>query len=237
MIQFNGVSSGSLGCYVEHYPARPIPKRKSESFSVPGRSGDVIAAQDAWENVEQSYDIYLSAEAAGLPIVSGRVVEWLMQPRGYARLEDDYNPDIFRMAIFLGSVDLKNTLNAFGRASIKFNCQPQRWLKSGETPWSSAGSEALVNPTGFPALPLIVVHGSGSGTVTVGAATVSISAITDGMVLDCAEGEAYAESGGTVSNLNTAISGDFPVLGAGETAVSFTGGVTAVEITPRWYEI
>ena len=553
MIKFNETSSGTLGVYVEKYPVRPVPQRKQEVFSVPGLSGDVIVAEDAWENVEQDYDIYVSAEAAGLPAVAGPAVAWLHGAKGYARLEDDYNPDIFRMAAFAGPADLANILNAFGRATVKFNCKPQRFLKSGETPiapgtvtesgavvtfdagtagasitdlsaeinavqsfngyskpwaggtgknmfllrstdysktlngldmsylaasesftisglnsktdaawilyaptmnlpstltpgetyyfshnlpegfyaqitynktgsgagtlvyragtgafgsvsftvpsnfastakfqlgvpasarqvdlsglhfcvssqniaawepyenvcpitgftgmtvsqsgqdtsnptdtaidwtneagtvyggtldvttgaltvthgniasyagetlpgawlssldeytpggtpttgaqvvyelasalsysltgvafvtllgennfWANtgdvtvvypAGGASLVNPTGFPAKPMITVHGSSSGTVTIGAQTVTISTITDGMFLDCELEEAYAISGGVVSNLNSVVSGSYPVLGAGESAVSWTGGVTGLSIVPRWYEL
>lgn len=236
MIQYNGVNSRTLGVIVEQYPVRPIPKRKHEIFSVPGRSGDVIVEEDAWENVNQSYDVYLSAERAGLPLVSAQVVRWL-NAGGYQRLEDDYNPDIFRLAAFLGPNDLQNILNAFGRATITFNCMPQRFLKSGETAVTPASGETLTNPTGYPAQPLITVSGSGSGTITVGSKTLTISTITDGMVLDCREREAYAISGGVVSNLNTVVSGEYPILGAGDSAVSWTGGVTGLSIIPRWYEL
>lgn len=237
MIKFNGTSSGAYGVYVEKYPVRPIPARKQEIFSVPGRSGDVIVPEDAWENVEQEYDIYLSAEKTGLPVVSAAVVAWLMQP-GYRRLEDDYDSTIFRLANFAGPVDLQNILNAFGRATIKFNCMPQRFLKSGETPVAVAATPgSITNPTAFAAQPLITVSGSGSGSVTIDSVTVTISAITNGMVLDCREGEAYAESGGVVTNLNDKVSGAFPVLSAGTCAVSFNGGVTGLSILPRWFEL
>ena len=236
MIQFNGTSSGAYGVYVEKYPARPIPARKQEIFSVPGRSGDVIAVEDAWENVEQAYDIYLSAEKAGLPIVSAKVVAWLMQP-GYRRLEDDYNPGIFRLAAFAGPVDLQNILNAFGRATVKFNCMPQRFRLTGEAPIALSAAGTVTNPTANSAQPLITVSGAGSGTVTVGSVTVTINEITDGMILDCREGEAYAVSGGSVSNLNTKVSGAFPVLAAGDNAVSWTGGVTGLSLIPRWFDL
>lgn len=236
MIQFHGVNSRTLGVIVEQYPVRPIPQRKHEVFSVPGRSGDVIVEEAAWENVNQSYDIYLSAERRGLPLVSAQVVRWLMQS-GYKRLEDDYNPDIYRLAVFLGPQDLQNILNEFGRATITFTCKPQRFLKSGETAVTPESGTALTNPTGYPAKPLITVSGNGSGTLTIGSATLTISDITDGMVLDCEEHEAYAESGGVVSNLNTAVSGEYPILGDGDSAVSWTGGVTGLSIIPRWYEL
>ena len=243
MIKFNGISSGTLGVYVEKYPARPVPQRKLETFSVPGRSGDIIIVEPAWENVVQEYDIYLSAETAGLPAVAGPVVAWLHGANGYAQLEDDYNPDVFRLACFAGPADLANILNAFGRATISFNCKPQRFLKSGETavPFAAAGS--ISNPTAFPAKPLIsATLSSGSGTITINGSTLSFSisdssVFANGLILDCEEHEAYNLNSGAMVNLNTKVSGDWPELGSGANAVSFTGGVTALSIKPRWFEL
>ena len=235
MIEFDGVRSTALGVFVEKYPPRPIPKRKHEKFSVPGRSGDVIAYEDAWENVLQPYDIYLSAEKPGLPLVAAKVTRWLMAD-GYRRLEDEYDRDTFRLAAFLGPVDLENTLNEFGRARIEFDCQPQRYLKIGARPITAENGMTLQNPTGYTARPLLTVFGSGSGTITLGTYSVSLSVITNGMTLDCAEEEAYFYSG-SVLNLNTVVSGAYPKLAAGASAVTWAGGVTGLTIIPRWYEL
>lgn len=233
MIEFNGVRSTALGVFVEKYPPRPVPKRKHEKFSVPGRSGDVIAYEDAWENVTQEYEIYLSAEKPGLPLVAARAARWLFSS-GYRQLADEYDRDTFRLAMFLGPVDLENTLNAFGRARIEFDCKPQRFLKSGYTARSMAKEQILRNPTGYTAKPLITVYGGGSGTLTIGGRTLTIT-VTNGMTLDCEEEEAYYSPG--LLNLNTAVTGNYPRLGAGDSAVSWTGGITGISLAPRWFEL
>lgn len=233
MIEYNGVRSTAVGVIVEKYPQRPIPKRKAEKFSVPGRSGDIVALEDAWENIRQRYEIYVSAEGDGLPIVAAAAARWLMQP-GYGRLEDEYDRDVFRLAAYLGPVDLENTLNKFGRAEIDFDCDPRRFLKSGALPVAMTNGGKLSNPTGFTALPLIRISGSGAGTVTVGGTTVSLTE-TDGVTLDCQEQDCTRTVGSVVSNFNSVMTGSFPRLGTGVTAISWTGGVTGVEITPRWW--
>lgn len=234
MIEYNGVRCSSIGIFVEKYPPRPIPKRKAETFSVPGRSGDVVVYEDAWENVTQSYEIYLSAEKEGLPLVAAQAARWLFAG-GYHPLSDEYDRETFRMALFLGPVDLENTLNAFGRARIEFDCQPQRYLKSGFLSRSVSKNQVLRNPTGYTAKPLITVRGSGSATLTIGGRTLTLT-VTNGMTLDCAEEEAYL-AGSTVTNLNTAVSGNYPRLGAGDSVVTWTGGITGIDIIPRWFEL
>lgn len=229
MIVFNGISSDRVRLIVEQYPARPVPQRKHERFSVPGHSGDVIVYEDAWENVQQNYDVYLSAEDVGLPEVANRAVQWLMVP-GYAPLEDEYDRDSFRMAQFLGPADLANTLNQFGRATISFDCWPQRFLKSGAEPVRIAQGAVLTNPSIYTAEPLIVVEGAGSGVLTVGASVLTLDDC-NGVTLDSREQEA---SRGT-ANMNASVHGAFPTLPAGDTPVSWSGGITGITITPRWY--
>lgn len=233
MIEFHGVRSTALRVFVEHYPQRPIPKRRVERFTVPGRSGDVIAVEDAFENTIQRYDIYLSGEAAGLPLVAAAAAQWLCVP-GYQRLEDEYDRDTFRLAQFIGPVDLENLLNEFGRATIEFDCMPQRFLKSGAQALTLTNGATLNNPTGFAAEPLITVHGAGAGTLTVGSATLTLTDCGE-LALDCREEEAYRLTGGAAFNLNSTVIGKYPRLGAGATAFSWSGGVTGVTVIPRWW--
>ena len=87
----------------------------------------------------------------------------------------------------------------------------------------------------MPALPLIQITGTGAGQLVVGNSQVSISDMTGTITLDCDVQNAY---NGTLNlNNNITIIGGWPVLEPGQTAISFSGGITAVEITPRWWSL
>lgn len=235
MIFWAGQSSDDLRVRVEHYPALPRPARKMSRVSVPGRNGDLIFDEDAYENYIQPYDIYISAERTRLPDPARAVAAWLLAPAGYRRLEDSYEPDFYRMASFDGPLNLENILNRFGRAKLEFNCKPQRYAKAGEhaVAMSESGG-TLHNPYAFTALPKITVYGSGPGNLQVGSTTAQIKAMDGSLTLDSETQDAYK---GTQNKNNEIYAPVFPALAPGDNAVSWTGGIERVEIVPRWWTL
>lgn len=234
MISWAGTNSDTLGVIVEHYPIRVLPERVQTATEIAGRNGALLMVDGNWQNYEQEYEVYISAEKRGLVRAARAVAEWLTAPVGYQRLEDSYEPDVYRMAFYEGGQDIESILNRFGRATISFNCKPQRFLKSGEATKSFTAAGSLTNITKFDALPMITVYGSGAGTVTVGGITVTLSAIDEYTVLDCELMDAYK---GSVNKNPTVTATEFPKLVPGVNTISFSGGVTSLEIMPRWWTI
>lgn len=235
MIYFNGKCSDDYNLIVESFPVRPIPRRRVVSQSIPGRNKALLLTEPAFENVIQRYDVYISAEErASLQTAARAVSEWLSQP-GYCRLEDSYDPDVFRLAYFTGGQELENTLNMFGRASIEFSCAPQRFLKDGERALTVSGSGLLVNPTQMTALPLIRARGTGS--FIVGDITVEITDQPTAGYIDLDSDIEDAFAGNVNCNgFVRLLDGDFPVLPAGETEIEADPGLT-LEIIPRWWSL
>lgn len=230
MIWWHGKSSDDIGVIVERYPSVTIPTRKQEKISIPGRSGDLIIEQDAYENYTQRYDVYVSAEQPRLTTVSHIVAEWLMV-KGYQRLEDSYWSDTFRLACYKGGTSIENVLNRFGRATIEFDCKPQRYYKSGDLPLILENGQQLANSSPFTAKPLLHISGSGSGTVSDGTNTLTLTDCDD-ITVDCDIMQIYQ---GT-TNKNNVGAGAFLALGK-ESTITWTGGITAVTLTPRWWTL
>ena len=233
MIFWAGKSSDDVNVVVEHYPVQIRPGKKLEIQSIPGRNGDLVFSERAYSNYIQPYDIYISAEQPRLPAVTRRVAEWLYSPEGHQRLEDCYEPDVFRMAYYSGPAEIENILNRFGRATLQFSCKPQRFLKSGEQTVTVESGTVLHNSTAFVALPLIRITGSGAGRLQVGEYVVEIKSLSGGITLDCELQDAY---NGTVNLNNTISAPEFPQLIGGDNEISFTGNWN-VEIIPRWWTL
>jgi len=230
-----GKSSQDFGIVVENPPAIKRPARKFTKYSVPGRNGDIVEQQDAWDNYTQTYTIWAGGNDYGsAPITYSAISSWLLSPKGYQRLEDNFEPDIFREAYFVGPVEADNLLTKVGRCDLSFVCKPQRFLKIGEktTSYLLSGSE-LYNPTQFDAKPLIKVTGSGSGTVTLNGVTMTITGMTDYLYIDCEAQNVYRLES---ENKNSLVSGSFPTIAPGKNTLTFTG-VTQIDITPKYFMI
>lgn len=230
---FNGISSEQLGLEVEQIPNANRPARKFDRYSVPGRNGDIIIMQDAWDNVEQSYEIWWGREPGDAVDGGEMIAKWLFGDSGYQTLTDSYDPKHYRKAVFTGPFDVENTLLRYGRATITFDCGPRRFYLSGMTAVEFTASGDILNPSAFTAKPIITVHGSGNGTVEIGGNTLAIAGIYDGMTLDCERQDAYA---GNV-NLNNLISGSFPAIPGGMQTITITGGITSIEVVPNWWTL
>lgn len=236
MISWDGITSDSLNCIVERYPIYTVPRRKQSAISVPGRNGDLLLQQQAYSNYIQAYDVYLSGPRNGskMPEVAQAVTAWL-NVGGYRKLVDDYTPGSYRMAFFQGPLEIENTLNLYGRATIEFNCKPQRFLDSGDAAQTvSASGGIITNPAAYNAKPLITVYGSGAAILQVGEYVCTLAAIDGSITLDSDTENAYKG----VTNLNSQVTiPEFPELVPGDNEVTWTGDITSVEIVPRWWTL
>ena len=235
---FGSQSSSDFDMHIEKLPAVKSAKRKRTTVSVPGRNGDLHYSEDAYTNYPQPYECYFHGKLP-TPEQAHAIKAWLMPSGEYLRLEDSYDPRYYRMATFIGPVDVLNYINEFGRCTISFDCAPQCYLKSGEHPVKFVSAGGIFNPTSHKAKPIITVYGYGTGKVIIGGTTVEIKAINGTMILDCDREDAYSMSdGGEMVNENGNIKAPyFPVLSPGENSVSFTGGIIHIEIVPRWWEL
>lgn len=235
LIVYNGISSRDYHIQVEHPPGYETPERDYEIIHVPGRNGDLVIDTGAYKNVSRIYEIAVGSYFRHFtPMVNG-VAEWLHSASGYARLEDTYEPEYYRLAMYEEATNIENILNQAGRATISFNCKPQRFLKSGDRTIEISNPATLYNPTKYVALPIITVKGTGGGTLTVGDYTVTISDMESFVVIDSEMQDAYM--GETNMNPYVTLDNGFPKLIAGENKISYTGGITAVEVIPKWWTL
>lgn len=232
VIIFNNKSSADCRIQVAHPPGYAYPERDYTVTHIPGRNGDIIQDNGCYKNVERTYEVSFDAPNEDFATYANVVSAWLHSTTGYARLEDSYEPNYYRMATYQESNIFENLYNQAGTATIVFECKPQRFLKTGDNTIAIQNSLTIMNPTGFEAYPLFKVTGT-SGVLTVNGNSITFSSINDFVMLDCELQDAYKDN----INKNSTISGTFPVLKTGSNTISWTGNISSVTMKPRWWTI
>lgn len=163
-LRFGGVDSGDFGIYITGSAVYNAPERAVERVSVPGRNGALILDQGHFENVTVSYPAGTFAASQGEFTANlGAFRNAVLSQLGYQRLEDDYNPDEYRMANASAGFEVEPSKNGIaGEFELIFDCKPQRFLTAGESETTIAASgDAITNPTLFESEPLLVLDGYG----------------------------------------------------------------------------
>ena len=236
LVIFNGLSSEDMHAQVEAPPEYEVPERDYEVTHIPGRNGDVIIDKGSYKNIERKYKMALDAtgDHGSYTEIVSNFIKWLHSASGYARLEDSYEPDYFRLAMYQENITVSNLFMEAGEVDVTFNCKPQRFLKSGEKPLTFKSSGKIINPTIFDSNPLVIVTGTGTGEIKIGDYGVTINDIATAIIIDSELKDAYSAELNRNSNISLS---EFPVLKFGSNDVSFSGGVTSVTIIPRWWTL
>ena len=247
---FNGVNSRDHGIYIESYPQSCHAPRRGTLYEIAGRNGSGVDEDGTYSTYTQPYNINVREGAARrADLRSSDLAQWLTGEPGFLRLEDSFEPEYFRMARFAGPINIDQIMGRWGRAQIEFECQPERYLVSGEKPYNLRINDTITNPTGMTAFPILRITGSGTTTVTVtnGEETLcGISAILGTghtITLDSEKYTAYFEDGANASESIGWTAGPsdyhlFPELRKGATTITTSGGtVTGLEIIPRWWTL
>lgn len=148
------------------------------------------------------------------------------------RLEDTYNMNTLDWRPFPIPQNLKISINRYGTAELIFNCNPFLFSKGGEqTVEIPVSGGRIYNPEYFESRPIITVYGNGDGVLSVNNINYNISAIDGFVTINSDVGLVYK---GTENKNSTVNFIEFPTLQVGENIIDWTGGITKVEIVPRW---
>lgn len=249
-ITYAGNKSSDHGLVIERFPLLNRPSRKYEKVSVPGRNGDIYFKQDAWNNYTQEYEVWSGSRNAAAPDLWTNIFKWLypeergttvedilnLEVNGYHQLIDTYEPNTIRLAQFNEETEVENSWNNFGKSIIRFDCRPERFTADAFD-WIDISNNSILNETARTAKPCLKVYGSGSGTVYCNGTTITISDIPQYIYIDSDSQNCFKEISDANLNSLVSLSNGFPVLSAGDNSISWSGGVTNVEVMPRWWNL
>lgn len=230
-IVFNGQKLKDYGVFISGEAVFDAPKRDTTSVKVPGRNGELTLDNGRYENITIKYPAFIVRS------FKERISElrnFVLSQSGYQRLEDTYHPDEFRLAKWESDFSVKpDEALLAGEFDLKFNCYPQRFLKSGENAIEITSATTIINEQMTTALPLIRAYGT--GTFTINGVTVQITSASSYTDIDCDLQECFKDTLSINCNGNVVLT-TFPELQPGENTISMSG-ITKLEITPRWWRL
>lgn len=170
-LKVDGVSLKGYKVYINGKEAYNSAERDVEMIEIPGRDGAFSLDHGRFKNITVSYDSGTFADnQTDFAESISDLRNFLASKRGYVRIEDDYNPDEYRMGVFQRGLEFDPVCyNMASEFPIEFNCKPQRFLKIGDLPVSVVSGDVLTNPTLFDAHPLIKFNSNGAdGSISIG---------------------------------------------------------------------
>ncbi len=179
---FDGIDSRDYGVYISGDAVFDAPERDVEMIEIPGRNGAYALDNGRFHNITVTYPagIFGGSESDFAQGISD-LRNALASRKGYCRLEDEYNPGEYRMAVYKSGLEVTPAQLKAGEFSIVFDCKPQRFLKSGEDAVRVNNNDTITNDTQFDAQPLLQVWGHGN--IDIGGQGITVENIPVGNVL------------------------------------------------------
>ncbi len=244
IIKYNDISTEDLGIIIQFIPTYEFPNKDYESVHIPGKNGDILIDNGSFQNVERTYSIAKTYKTREDFIkVANKITTWLFSADGYARLEDSYEPDYYRMAMYKNNGNMTNFYDVATALEITFDCKPQRWLISGDEEITVQNGVPLPkNPTNYDSMPIfeVRVHANTIATINVGSdyqlQIDKFASVTD-IIIDCENMECYY--GDTLYNSKVKITkgNGFPKLAKDSQTTITYSGVSSLKVKPRWWTI
>lgn len=232
--KYNNKWSDEMGLSVSIRTTQTSPSYDVEFERVPGRDGDLVMDNKRFNSFV--YPIHTYARTTNnINVVANEISKWLKQDIRYKDLELAWDPNYLYKAIFFEQYDIEEMLHHFGRVALNFRCHPIKFLKSGRTKVNVTNGMTLLNPENRNAKPLIKITGSGNITLkNNGADWIVLRAVDGNITVDSALKTIYKNNTEQFNKMASILNPLFPELKPGNNVITWTGTVTALEITPNY---
>ena len=223
-----------MGLQIEGEPRYITGRKIVDVYSVPGRNGSLLFDTGAFSDGTAEYKV--SRVSSTLEADLYKIATWLMNTDTWKALTDTQEPLITRYAYCDNALDFVRKLKLTGAGTIHFACKPQRYFTANLDTLQGVTSGGTIVNDYMPARPILYIAGSGAATLAVNDTTITFTDIDTSITVDCENCIAYKGS----TNLSNKISinkYDYPVLKNGNNVISWTGGITGVNMKSRLWTL
>ena len=131
-LTYNGMKSTDLGVYVTGAGSFDAAEMDADKYEIAGRNGDLIIPKNRYKNIVVTYPAFIPK---AFQEKAQSIRNWMRSAKVYARLEDTYDMEHYRLGLASGIQSFEPVnRNDASNFQLSFDCKPQRFLKTGETP-------------------------------------------------------------------------------------------------------
>jgi len=208
---------------VERQPVIQSPTLRTQTITIPGRSGSLTVSEDAYDTYTKTCECLLKTTDF-LPAIA----PWL---KGNGDVIFSNERQFRQEALIRNKIDLNKAFKmGFRRFLLQFECQPFKY-EINPKPITITAPTTLKGNGNYYSEPIIRVNGAGNITITINGKSFNLYTIADYVIVNTKIILAYR----TLTQLmNNQMSGDFPTLLPKENVISWTGNVSSLIIEPNW---
>ena len=206
---------------MERCPEKISPKRRDETFTVPGRHGNLTTTDGAFESYIRSTEFIVKDKK--------KIDEICAHFKGSGWLIFSSEPDRKYKARVANQIEFSHVIRHFKRFVVEFEVQPFGYDVFEQTITKTAPF-SLFNIGTVDSETIITIFGTGNITLYVNNQSISLKEIAGSITIDSEMQNAYNGA----ASMNNKMSGEFPILSLGENHITWLGNVTKLEIQPNW---
>ncbi|MDL2205772.1 hypothetical protein LJC33_02535 [Eubacteriales bacterium OttesenSCG-928-N13] len=226
---FKNTTSTIFGVHVTTYPPITLPEERVEFVTVPGRSGSLTITEG--DVVYDDITISVECLVKNLDALD-QISAWL---RGRGDLVLGNRPNVYYKARIVNQIEIEKLVRGRPHRTFAavFRCAPFRYVYPAPAAIGFNASGSIANPGNVFSEPVITITGNGEIDLSIGNSTLHLDDVNGSITIDVPARLAYKD------NLNQSfkLTGAWPVIPTGTSAVSWAGSVTRVSILPNWRNI
>lgn len=222
-VTYNGVTATSRGAIVLSVSPPARAARRISAIEVPGRDGALHIDDGTLGSVVKTVTLGMK----GLTALDD-IQAWLI---GSGVLASTTEPGVAYHVHQAEALDWERIGRTLYQVVAIFDCEPYRYTHPAVADIVLTAPGSITNPATASAAPLLAIEGSGDITLTIGNQVLELTDLDTGIILDCA---AMVAHDGAMANMSAHMQGDYPTIPPGTSAISWTGSLDKLTITPRW---
>lgn len=227
----DGENCEDVGLYVMGYPPQASPRRRAHVKKIPGSESTRIY-DGAWGYEEMTLTVTFYYDGKG---DADQALAWFLPEVREIIFGDQ--PEYCYQGCVDEQVDFESIFRERRpcRFKVNFICSPFRHLSGPGEDITVSDVGVITHPGTARSLPLIRAWGSGEGSILFRTQEMlRIRDLEEGkpLVIDSAAMICTDEEG--LKDMSYRMAGDYPYLDPGENAIVLSGGVTRIEIEPRF---